>query len=327
MATTKFYVRENPANKYVTKKDIESIMMDHSLPIRVNDLSIYQKAFVHRSYTGTSDAAAAAMPLQPECNETYEFLGDTILSSVIGTYLYTRYYDQNEGFLTKTRTKLVRTNTLGELAKRLNFGKFAVISQHVEMEGGRDNMRILEDIFEAFIAAIYIDNGGEPITEEWGIYLEQYNETAAKLAAMEKQDVPDKDAYIMECKRLRFLSGKLFQNRNNGYLYCQRFIMTIYERYINIVKLISHDDNYKDRLQHYYQQAHGVFPTWELIREEGKTNNRWHTIGVHDRYGKLIGVGKERKKIDAEQLASKNALIYLGVIPQDQVATDEVYLK
>jgi dsRNA-specific ribonuclease len=265
-------------------------------------------------------AAAAAspgvMPLQPECNETYEFLGDTILSSVIGTYLYTRYYDQNEGFLTKTRTKLVRTNTLGELAKRLGFGKFAVISQHVETEGGRGNMRILEDIFEAFIAAIYLDNGGEPITDEWRLYLDEYAQLSGKLTAMEQQsDISaNLDEYILCNKRMRFVTDRLFKQRNNGYLYCQKFIMNVYEKYINIVKLIAHDDNYKDRLQHYYQQTYGVFPTWELIKEEGKTNNRWHTVGVHDRYGKLIGVGKERKKIDAEQQASKNALIYLGII-------------
>ena len=50
---------------------------------------------------------------------------------------------------------------------------------------------------------------------------------------------------------------------------------------------------------------------------QGKTNNRWHTVGVCDRYGALIGVGKERKKTDAEQLASKDALVHLGVISAD----------
>ena len=60
-----------------------------------------------------------------------------------------------------------------------------------------------------------------------------------------------------------------------------------------------------------------MFPTWHVIKEEGKTNQRWHTIGVNDRCGFLIGVGRDRKKTDAEQLASRNALIYLGVISEE----------
>ena len=99
--------------------------------------------------------------------------------------------------------------------------------------------------------------------------------------------------------------------------------MTVYENYIDIVKLIEYDDNFKDQLQHYYQQTEGVFPTWHTIKEEGKTNNRWHTVGVKDRFGYVIGIGKERKKTDAEQLASKNALVQLGIIPN----TDITYFK
>jgi dsRNA-specific ribonuclease len=93
--------------------------------------------------------------------------------------------------------------------------------------------------------------------------------------------------------------------------------MNTYEKFIDIVKLIVFDDNYKDQLQTYFQKKHDMFPTWKVIKEEGKTNQRWHTIGVHDRCGFLIGTGRDRKKTDAEQIASRNALIYLGVISED----------
>ena len=93
--------------------------------------------------------------------------------------------------------------------------------------------------------------------------------------------------------------------------------MATYERYIDIVKLIAHDDNYKDQLQHYFQRQNDTFPVWELLKEEGKTNNRWHTVGVKDRFGYWIASGRARKKTDAEQLASRNALIRLGVIDEN----------
>ena len=322
--------RENPRNRLLTVDAVETIMRDNGLDLRVNDIAVYQRAFVHRSYLKNAGGPqethqADCIPLQDGCNETYEFLGDTILGSVIGTYLYDRYYDQNEGFLTKTRTKMVRGTTLGELAKRLNFGEYVIISEHVENEGGRTNLRILEDLFESFIAAIYLDNGSEPLSKSWFAHMSEYKVLRSRVEKLEEEILgakilnPEMLASYIACnRRLRQLSDSIVSSRSNGYIYCQRFIMSVYERYVDIVKLISHDDNYKDRLQHYFQSVGDTFPTWELMREEGKTNNRWHTVGVKDRFGYLIGVGREKKKTDAEQLASKNALIYLGVIQADR---------
>jgi dsRNA-specific ribonuclease len=302
--------RENTKNVALTLADLTAILALGGLHIPVNNLSIYQKAFIHRSYLKPNEGYAtkfnAVYPLQDECNETYEFLGDTILNSVIGCYLYERFYTQNEGFLTKTRTKMVRSNTLGELGRCLHFDKFVIISQHVENENGRFNVRILEDLFESFIAAIYLDNS---CTDE---RINQANAAEIRLLeAAETLTKSEKDRYVF------------LKSRNNGYNYCKKFVMTVYENFIDIVKLIEHDDNYKDQLQHYYQQTEGVFPTWHTIKEEGKTNNRWHTVGIKDRFGYVIGVGKERKKTDAEQLASKNALVQLGIIPD----TDITYFK
>jgi dsRNA-specific ribonuclease len=253
------------------------------------------------------------VPLQSMCNETYEFLGDTILNSVIGTYLYDRYRDQNEGFMTKTRTKMVRGTTLGELAKRLGLNKWIIISQHVESEGGRDNLRILEDLFEAFIAAIYLDNGSKVLSNEWfklSDQIEGLRETAKGMPPGEKVPILEN---IIELYR----SLNLHSSRSNGYLYCQKFIITSYERHLDIVKLIAHDDNYKDQLQHYFQRQNDTFPVWELLKEEGRTNNRWHTVGVRDKYGYLIGTGRARKKTEAEQLASKDVLINMGQIDKN----------
>jgi len=327
MSSKQLIKRQNPSNRLITVDDVETILRNNGLDLKVNNIEVYRKAFVHRSYLKNNyneEVDSKCVQLQEACNETYEFLGDTILNAVVGSYLYERFPMENEGFLTKTRTKMVRGTSLGQLAKRLGFGNWVIISQHVDSEGGRENLRILEDLFESFIAAIYLDNGSDPLSSEWFKKSRQYDQLKTEIDEMEKllQSLPSVskeqlNVYMKLSQTVRQVASEIVSLRSNGYLYCQKFIMNTYEKYIDIVKLIVFDDNYKDQLQTYFQKKHDMFPTWKVIKEEGKTNQRWHTIGVHDRCGFLIGTGRDRKKTDAEQMASRNALIYLGVISED----------
>lgn len=322
---SRYIKRQNPNNKWITVEAVETIMRNNGFDLKVNNIEVYQQAFIHRSYLKTANIEAPdnrCIPLQETCNESYEFLGDTVLNSVVGTYLYDRYSHENEGFLTKTRTKMVRGTTLGELARRLGFGEWVIISQHVENEGGRENVRILEDLFEAFLAAIFLDNGSQVIKQDWSTKYQQYQDIYGKLSGMNVSDVgklkkPDIAEYIKLSQQLIGLSNSLITVRSNGYLYCQRFVRNTYEKHIDLVKLIEFDDNYKDQLQTHFQKLCGIFPKWETLKGEGKSSQRMHTIGVRDRSGFLIGIGKERKKTDAEQLASRAALVYLNVINAD----------
>lgn len=327
MSSKQLIKRQNPCNRLITVDDVETILRNNGLDLKVKNIDVYRKAFVHRSYLKNNyneELDSKCVPLQEACNETYEFLGDTILNAVVGSYLYERFPMENEGFLTKTRTKMVRGTSLGQLAKRLGFGNWVIISQHVDSEGGRENLRILEDLFESFIAAIYLDNGSDPLSSDWFQRARKYDDLLVKIAEMEKDleltlnpSSEQIKSYIKLSQTVRQVASEIVSLRSNGYLYCQKFIMNTYEKYIDIVKLIVFDDNYKDQLQTYFQKKHDMFPTWKVIKEEGKTNQRWHTIGVHDRCGFLIGTGRDRKKTDAEQMASRNALIYLGVISED----------
>jgi ribonuclease-3 len=88
--------------------------------------------------------------------ERIEFLGDALLGMIVANYLYTRFPDQNEGFLSKIRTKIVNGRMLGYLSDKIGFPKFAIISKQVEETGGRNNFKIMEDIFEAFIGALFL---------------------------------------------------------------------------------------------------------------------------------------------------------------------------
>lgn len=133
---------------------------------KINDISLYQTAFVHTSYTHLKDYEEYSntqnyLPLQNISYEKMEFLGDSLLGSAVADYLYNRYvnvFNENEGFLTKLKIKLVCGEQLAYLSKCINFDKYAIISEHIDINcNGRNNKNILEDIFEAFIAAIYLD--------------------------------------------------------------------------------------------------------------------------------------------------------------------------
>lgn len=338
--------RENPSNVYITKNDVSEILSRYGINITVNNIDFFQRAFVHRSYLKVENPNVieetvenCTVPLQEHCNERLELLGDCILGSVVGTYLFLRFDDQAEGFLTKTKTKIIRGKTLAKLGRRMNFGKWVIISLHVETEGGRNNRRILEDLFECFIGALYMDNGGDPISDQWFTDLTRIKDSKQRLLELEAKlidiqaqgPVPAElvSQYINAVQNYRELSEQVISKRSNGYLICQKFIMNVLEKELDLIKLIQLDDNYKDQLQHYFQKNFkGIFPQWDLLKLEGPTNDRWHVIGIKDDRGVLIGIGRARKKIEAEQLASKQALKHLGVeVMSDSDGEEDYYMK
>jgi len=123
----------------------------HSLP-KFKNRKLYQQSFIHRSYLNETKEKLAS-------NERLEFLGDSILSFVVSEYLYSNYPDFTEGTLTNVRSLLVNTKTLAEAARELEFGKHLLLSKGEEEAGGRENPSLLADAFEAFIGALYLDQG------------------------------------------------------------------------------------------------------------------------------------------------------------------------
>ena len=110
------------------------------------NIELYKQAFRHRSVCKDKSQAN---------NERLEFLGDAILSAVIGHYLFMRFPFKDEGFLTKMRSKLVSRTQLNHVAKKLGINTF------VETNGdsGMRNSSVNGDAFEALIGAIYMDKG------------------------------------------------------------------------------------------------------------------------------------------------------------------------
>ena len=91
-------------------------------------------------------------------NERLEFLGDSVLSLVTSSYLFGLFSEQHEGDLTKIRADLVCTKSLSHFARTIRLGDYLLLGHGQELVGGRDQNKILEDAFEALLAAIYLDS-------------------------------------------------------------------------------------------------------------------------------------------------------------------------
>lgn len=139
---------------HLTRENIEEITQ-----LRPINLEYYYQAFVHKSIQKYSRRSKNSMNYTKQSYERYEYLGDSVLNLIIANYLFYKYPDKNEGFLTRIRTKLVNGKTLALLAKEINLGQYILMSTNVEKINGRKNDRILEDIFESLICAIYLDLG------------------------------------------------------------------------------------------------------------------------------------------------------------------------
>lgn len=118
----------------------------------INNKELFEQAFTHRSYLNEAKK-------ELESNERLEFLGDSILSFVVSQHLYTTYPDFDEGILTNLRSLLVNTKSLAAAAKSLDFGKYLKLSKGEEESKGRENESLLANSFEAFLGALFLDQG------------------------------------------------------------------------------------------------------------------------------------------------------------------------
>lgn len=117
---------------------------------------LFIQAFTHRSCLNEAKQ-------KMQSNERLEFLGDSILSFVVSHYLYKRYPQFDEGLLTNLRSLLVNTKSLATIAKQLQFGDFLKLSKGEEESKGRQNQSLLADSLEAFIGALFLDQGIEAV--------------------------------------------------------------------------------------------------------------------------------------------------------------------
>jgi ribonuclease III len=123
------------------------------LGLTVDDPAFLAAALVHSSYVNEHPG------LGVESNERLEFLGDAVLSLVISETLYRRYPGEAEGILTTRRAAIVSTSGLARIARRLGIGEALVLGQGAETSGERARSSVLAGLFEAIVAAVFLDRG------------------------------------------------------------------------------------------------------------------------------------------------------------------------
>ena len=309
----------NPLNTEITLNEVQSILTKYGIPPIVNNIQLYRRAFVHRSYTKRPkfenmeqniiilERPNDCLPLSTKSNERLEFLGDGILELVTKYYLYRRFPKENEGFMTEKKIAIVKNEAIGRIAYEMGIYKWLILSKHAEEKKIRTNLKKLGCLFESFLGALFLD--------------------------FNKINVHDEDGWFQNV----FVTGPGFQM-------AQKFVENIFEKHIDWIALIQNDDNYKNILQvkiqkefkvtpHYLEIKHdleegykmGVYlcigqPVYNLTHNDAIPINELKTfkniqtyLQQHNKIFLFLGEGQHKIKRKAEQIACNEALQVLNI--------------
>ncbi|MEH6905007.1 ribonuclease III [Neobacillus drentensis] len=152
-------MRKNNKEKDLNNRAKENLFKDfqNTIGITLENEKLLKQAFTHSSYVNEH----RRKPF--EDNERLEFLGDAVLELTVSQFLYKKYSTMTEGELTKLRAAIVCEPSLVAFANELHFGKLVLLGKGEEMTGGRERPALLADVFEAFIGALYLDQGIETV--------------------------------------------------------------------------------------------------------------------------------------------------------------------
>lgn len=147
--------------------------LERAIGITFRDRTLLQTAFMHRSLFNEQPHLLHHLTN----NERLEFLGDSVLHFVTTTWLFETFPNQDEATLTNWRAALVSTKGLAECAAQFNLGQYAYLSRGEDNPSGRSRQKLLADLFEALVGAIYLDQGLETarafIVPFWQARIEQ----------------------------------------------------------------------------------------------------------------------------------------------------------
>lgn len=127
--------------------------IEEKFDISFNDEQLVYTAITHSSYANDHREE------EIEHLERLEFLGDAVIELIVSNYLYNEYKKMPEGELTKLRAGAVREETLADLAIETGLQPFILLGKGENQANGRNRKSLLSDVFEAFIGAIYLDQG------------------------------------------------------------------------------------------------------------------------------------------------------------------------
>ena len=267
--------------KVITKNNIHNILKKYVIFQNINNIDIYQEAFIHESYSipyvqkimdrdniQLASRLDGVMPLQRKSYERLEYLGDAIIEGVFSKYLFERYPDENEDFLSRMRVCLVKGSMLAYLSKTIGLDKLLVVSRTMEeKENARFKECILEDIFEAFIGALFED----------------------------------------------------FENNMScGHKIVTEFLINLIEderTKINLVDFILNDGNYKNKLVDYYRKIFRTGITFKINKiEEEDYKKIYYVDAFRNDTNELISSGNGVDNKQGQHDAAKNGLIKFNLV-------------
>ena len=308
----------NEKNKEITLSEVQSILSTYGISAKVDNLELYKRSFVHRSYTKrpaleNAEAKITIAPQPKNClslktksNERLEFIGDGVLELITKYYLYRRFPKADEGFMTEKKIALVKNEHIGRVAYEMGLHKWLLLSQHAEEKQTRTNLKKLGCLFESFLGALFLDFNKIAVKDEHGWF----------------QNV--------------FVTGPGFQMS-------QIFVESIFEKHVDWIKLIETDDNFKNILQVKIQKEFKITPDYLEIMHDvdiGYTMGVYLCVGVsihqqtisdaipietfktfaaiqkhiiqHDAVFVFLSSGTHKIKKKAEQIACENIIKYLS---------------
>ncbi|NOX65645.1 MAG: ribonuclease III [Chlorobi bacterium] len=146
-------LKRNSKTSSIPNYELEKLnQLSKKLELNFNDSKLFVKALTHRSYLESS-------PVLEESNERLEFLGDAALGLVVAEILFKNFPNEDEGFLTKTRSHLVYKNELYNVAMRIGLLDFILYDKRFISYSEEGMKTISADCVEALIGAIYLDSG------------------------------------------------------------------------------------------------------------------------------------------------------------------------
>ena len=321
----------NPLNIKIKLSDVQSILSKYGIPPIVNNIALYERAFVHRSYTKRPsfenlqqnitivERPDDCMQLSSKSNERLEFLGDGVLELITKYYLYRRFPKENEGFMTEKKIAIVKNEAIGRISYEMGLHKWLILSKHAEEKKIRTNLKKLGCLFESFLGALFLD----------------FNKIVVK----------DEEDWFQNM----FVTGPGFQM-------AQKFIENIFEKHIDWVALIQNDDNYKNILQvkiqkefkvtpHYLeiehdlelgykmgvylclgQQIHNLIPSNAINIKKFKTFKTIQDfVTKNEKIFLFMGEGQHKIKRKAEQIACNEALQFINLNDEEMITlTNEI---
>lgn len=319
---------DNPNNRLITKENVENILNyfgnigDNGERLVINNLENYQHAFVHESYyqavqyyfTNNSNGNTKENTKQQdlflyipkESSERLEYLGDHILKAVMGRYLFERFGNEREGFLTKLKIKIEKCSMLHKIGVTLGFKRYLLLSLQVEnqtildLDRGRNTPSYYEDSFEAFIGSILVDFG-----ERGYLYADRFVrlviENIIDFAELISKNDNFKDSLQRYFQSLKWRTPVYSSLNEEGPLYRKVF-----------TRMLSFTNEQFQQMDPIIQNTLARYTLCILEEYRVKNTNVYaKLIDIHQKGEYILGIGFGRKVTNAEQECAKQCLINL----------------